>query len=102
TNSSTCSSTTTVTWEGESGAFFGTNGGIWGSEWAIWTNSSAFVAYELKPGAKVTVMARGTPAGGIYPRMKVLIDGVQYGDITVNGVTQSYTYTYNGTQGYRF
>ena len=64
-------------------------GGAQDSGWNIWSNGNIATTASFGGGSTtLTVTAKGTSAGGVWPNMVVKVDGVQIGSATVN--TASY------------
>ena len=76
-----------ATYEAE--AMTHSTGGAQDSGWNIWSNGNIATTASFGGGSTtLTVTAKGTSAGGVWPNMVVKVDGVQIGSATVN--TASY------------
>ncbi len=76
-------------------------GGAQDSGWDIWSNGNISTNVSFSGGSTtITVVAKGTSAGGVWPNMVVRVNGVQIGSATVNSATYAnYPFTFSATAG---
>jgi len=76
-------------------------GGAQDSGWDIWSNGNISTNVSFAGGSTtITVIAKGTSAGGVWPNMVVRVNGAQIGSATVNSASYaSYPFTFNATAG---
>jgi len=71
-----------TTYEAET--MYHSTGGAVSGGWNIWSNGYIQTSHAFTAGVStITVHARGTPAGGVWPRMRVSVGGVDIGQVTV-------------------
>lgn len=76
-------------------------GGAQDSGWDIWSNGNISTNVAFAGGSTtITVIAKGTSAGGVWPNMVVRVNGVQVGSVAVNSAAYaSYPFTFNASAG---
>src|SRR6185436_12762472 len=87
------------TYEAES--MFHSTGGATTGGWNIWSNGYISTNHTFAAGStSITVSAKGTPAGGVWPRMTLSIAGTNVGSVTVNSANfANYAFSYNASAG---
>ena len=59
----------------------------------LWTGSIKFyVGRDLRSFNKVIIRARGTPAAGVYPLLKIYVDKKEIGDVYLNSEWKEYEF----------
>lgn len=82
-STSTCAG---ATYEAES--MSRTTGGSTSGGWNLWSNGSLYASHRFTGGSvRVAISARGSAAGGVWPRMRLLIGGQLQGTVSVSSTS---------------
>ena len=85
----------------EAEAMFHSTGGATTGGWNLWSNGYASTTHTFAAGvAALTITARGSPAGGVWPQLRVSVGGVLVGTVTVSSSGwQAYPVSFTATAG---
>ena len=85
----------------EAEAMFQSTGGPAPGGWNIWSNGFIATTHTFTAGpTRLTVVARGQAAFGVWPHMIVSVDGVEVGNVSVTSTSYaSYSFDFMATGG---